>query len=57
VTKASPRAHLWGMLWCPRHGRDGCHIRVMSTPRSPESHARDIRRDVDRVPIRSAPAA
>jgi hypothetical protein len=50
VTQAGPRAHIWGMLWCPRHARDGCRIHIMSTPQSPENHARDIRRAVDRCP-------
>ncbi len=50
VTLASPRAHIWGTLWCPQRGRDGCLIRVMSTPRNPESHARDIHHEVDRCP-------
>ena len=50
VTKASGRAHIWGTLWCPLQARESCRIRVMSTPRNPESHARDIRRDVDRCP-------
>ena len=50
VTKAAARAHIWGVLWCRRRDRQGCRIRVMSTPRNPESHARDIRRDVDRCP-------
>ncbi|HIE30439.1 TPA: hypothetical protein EYP66_24535 [Candidatus Poribacteria bacterium] len=27
-----------------------CRVRVMSTPRNPEAHARDIRRYVDRCP-------
>ena len=50
VEKAGARAHIWGTLWCPRRARDGCRIRVMSTPRNPERHARDIWRDVDRCP-------
>jgi len=50
VTKAGPRAHIWGTLWCPRRTRESCRIRVMSTPRNPESHARDIRRYIDRCP-------
>lgn len=48
VTKASARAHMWGTLWCPHQDRKGCRIRIMSTPRNPENHARDIRNDVDR---------
>ena len=50
VTKAGARAHIWGILLCPHSSREGCRIRVMSTPRSPENHARDIRRDADRCP-------
>jgi hypothetical protein len=42
--------HCWGFLLCPGHTRDGCRIGVYSTPRSPENHARHIRRDVDLCP-------
>jgi hypothetical protein len=48
--KASARAHIWGVLYCPHSVRDGCRIRLMSTPKNPESHAKDIRRVVDRCP-------
>jgi hypothetical protein len=50
VTKSGARAHIWGIIWCPHEARDGCRIRVMSTPRNPEKHAREIRRDIDRCP-------
>jgi hypothetical protein len=50
LLKAGPRAHLWGTLKCAEHSRDGCRIRIMSTPRNPEKHARDVRRQVDRCP-------
>jgi hypothetical protein len=50
LQKASARAHIWGTLYCTQSGRDGCRIRVMSTPKTPEGHARDIRRAVDRCP-------
>ncbi len=50
VTKAGPRAHIWGRLWCPHAERDGCRISVLSTPRNPEGHARRIRREVDACP-------
>jgi hypothetical protein len=50
VTKAGPRAHIWGTLLCPENSREGCRIFVMSTPRDPEKHARDIRREVDHCP-------
>lgn len=50
VTKAGPRAYIWGILYCPHHEREGFSIGVMSTPRNPEYHARDIRRDSGRCP-------
>jgi len=45
-TKASSRAHIFGVLWCQLGDRTGCRFRVYSTPRSPENHARRIRRAV-----------
>ena len=50
IKNVPARAHIWGTLLCPRHTREGCRVRVMSTPRNPEGHARDIRRYVDRCP-------
>jgi hypothetical protein len=44
------KGHAWGTLLCARHDRDGCFIFVWSTPRSPENHAKQIRRGVDRCP-------
>ena len=40
-------SHAWGVLRCPRRGRDGHRRSVYSTPRNPFTHARDIRRVVD----------
>ena len=37
--KAGPRAHVYGVLYCPRHDRDGHRFNVHSTPRNPETHA------------------
>ena len=48
--KASARAHAWGYLYCPLQTRMGCKVTVYSTPRAPESHAKDIRREVDGCP-------
>ncbi|MCY3767175.1 MAG: hypothetical protein OXH06_17280 [Gemmatimonadetes bacterium] len=48
--KAGPRAHTWGRLFCPLRDRSGCVRAVYSTPRSPEDHARVIRRSVARCP-------
>lgn len=42
--------HAWGRLFCPLATREGCIISVWSTPRSPENHARHIRREIDRCP-------
>ena len=42
-TKASGRAHVFGVLWCRQGDRTGCRFRVYATPRSPEDHARRIR--------------
>jgi hypothetical protein len=44
---AGPRTHIWGTLYCPHVGRDGCLRRVFCTPRVPEDHAKQIRRTVD----------
>jgi hypothetical protein len=48
--KAGPRAHCYGMLYCPWTQRDGCRLSVYSTPRSPSNHARYLRREIDRCP-------
>lgn len=48
VEKAGPRAHPWGHLYCPERSREGHIIRVWSTPKNPQNHARDIRTAVDR---------
>ena len=47
--KAGPRAHIFGTLRC-QFGHRECLLFVYSTPRSPDRHARDIRRAVDRCP-------
>lgn len=46
------RGHAWGRLYCPFNDTECrcgefCIIGVWSTPRSPTSHARQIRRVVD----------
>ena len=40
-------SHAWGFLCCPERSRDGCRLHVLSTPRNPFAHARDLRRGVD----------
>jgi len=47
IVKASGQAHIWGKLYCPSGQRGGCIIRVYSTPRNPENHARHIHEEVD----------
>jgi hypothetical protein len=45
----SAKGHCWGIIRCP-HGRGGCQKSVWSTPKSPQDHAKDIRRFVDKCP-------
>jgi hypothetical protein len=40
--------HRWGVARCAESSRSGCQISIWSTPRSPENHARQIRRVLDR---------
>ena len=40
-------AHAWGRLLCPFESREGHAMSVWSTPKSPENHARQIRRNVN----------
>lgn len=54
LRKAGPRAHVWGVLFCPQSDRDGCRQQVFSTPRVPEHHAARIRRVVDQCPHQPA---
>lgn len=49
-TLRKSRGHVWGTLYCPAKQRDGCIAPVYSTLRSPEDHAKDVRRKVDRCP-------
>jgi hypothetical protein len=50
LRKADPHAHVWGQLFCPHARRGGCIIRVFSTPRNPQHHARRICEAVDDCP-------
>lgn len=42
--------HAWARLYCGFADRDGCMVSVWSTPRNAETHARQVRRVVDRCP-------
>ena len=50
LRKSGRSSHNWGRLLCGAGARGGCSQPVHSTPRSPENHADDIRRKVDRCP-------
>ena len=52
VIKTGKSAHAWGRLLCQEQSRQGCQISIWSTPRSPDNHARQIRRAVARCPHR-----
>lgn len=47
---AGKSAHCWGRLLCPDATPAGCQMSVWSTPRSPENHAKQIKRMVKRCP-------
>jgi hypothetical protein len=49
IRKSSGRTHAWGVVYC-QFGHRPCWMSIYSTPKNPESHARDIRRTVDRCP-------
>lgn len=53
--KAGGHAHVYGELYCPANAREGCIIRVHSTPRNPQDHARDLRRRIDSCPHADPP--
>ena len=38
------KGHPWGRMLCPEASTEGCIMVVSSTPRSPESHAKSLRR-------------
>ncbi|WP_030006987.1 hypothetical protein [Picosynechococcus sp. NKBG042902] len=44
--KSSGSAHAFGVLLCPEHNRLGCKKSVLSTPRNPENHAKQIRKAI-----------
>lgn len=53
VTKTSSSSHAWGRMKCPNNDRccrngNYCINSIWSTPRTPENHARDIRKIVDK---------
>ena len=47
LEKSGKSSHTWGKLLCPSAARGGCIRRVYSTPRSPEQHADQIRKEID----------
>jgi len=49
-SKAGNSSHAWGRLWCSYQGREGCSLSIWSTPRVPEHHAKQIRRNINNCP-------
>jgi hypothetical protein len=52
VKPGQPRSHSWGTMLCPNNDSDCrcgefCKTSIWSTPRSPHSHARDLKQVVD----------
>lgn len=50
-------SHAWGQMYCPYNDDDCrcgefCRASIWSTPKSPENHAKQIRRVVDNCVIR-----
>jgi len=50
IEKRTGKGHAWGRAFCGGAQRGACMFSVWSTPRSPENHARQILRQVDRCP-------
>jgi hypothetical protein len=44
-----PMGH-WGRMFCKHADRDGCQFGINGTPINPETHAKQIRRAIDRCP-------
>ncbi len=42
--------HRWGVMRCAEASRAGCQVSVWSTPRSPDNHAKQLRRALERCP-------
>jgi hypothetical protein len=45
---AGNSSHAWGRLLCHQKERGACRMSIWSTPKVPENHARQIRRNVDK---------
>ena len=43
-------AHAWGQLLCPLADRECCRMSIWSTPRDPDNHAKQIKRNVKSCP-------
>lgn len=42
--------HTWGFLLCNTRSREGCRVKITSTPQNPGNAARRIRDEVDACP-------
>jgi len=45
---AGNSSHAWGRLLCSKKGRGACRLSIWSTPKVPENHAKQIRRNVNK---------
>ena len=50
IEKASPRAKPWGSARCAYANRDGCRLSILSTPKSAQNFAKQIRKAVAACP-------
>ncbi|CAN5905128.1 hypothetical protein BH23ACT10_BH23ACT10_21870 [soil metagenome] len=44
----SSRGHVWGVMLCGHHTREGCRVVIYSTPRNREGDARRLARAVSK---------
>lgn len=50
IEKAGPRAKPWGSARCAYANRDGCRLSILSTPKSAQNFAKQIRKAVAACP-------
>lgn len=54
IEKASARAKPWGSARCAYANRDGCRLSILSTPKSAQNFAKQVRKAVAACPHRDA---
>lgn len=50
IIKSGKSAHAFCRLFCPEESREGCQLSVWSTPRNVDTHAKQIRRQIEKCP-------